>query len=134
MIKILAFRLLRKGEAGNCFKDVFPIADSAGGYWSGCEQDWLSHISFPVLLKLSFAIHLTDMNLDGLVTSGVLLSWRKRKALHIKAFFGGRNKHRTRGSINRRRKRGLICCSGMINALGDDHGEVGKPPLEVWGL
>lgn len=133
-MKILAFRLLRRGEAGNCFKDTFPRADSAGSYWSGCERDWLSHLSFPVLLKLSFVTQLTDMNSDGLVTPGVLLSWRKRKALHIKAFFGDSNKHKTLGSFNRRRKRGLICFSGMINILVDDPGEVGKPPLEVWGL
>lgn len=52
----------------------------------------------------------------------------------MKAFFGDRSKDKTGGSVNRRRQRGVICFSGMISSLGDDPGEIGKPPLEVWAL
>lgn len=56
--KILGFRLLRKDEAGNCSKDLFPSAGSAGSYGVGVSRTgfatfhFLFHLNFPLQLSV----------------------------------------------------------------------------------
>lgn len=69
------------------FPGAVPELTQQEASWSGCRQDWLSHLSFPVLLKPSFATQQSDMSLDGLVISAVLFSWRSEESVTYEGIF-----------------------------------------------